>query len=165
MTVAYVWAKPEKYMQLLQIRNRVHNVVDTDYYYRKQKPHITVVPSFKIKDDSKEEIIDIVRKSNLEGTQIDVGSIDAYESLDSPFAIYLNADIDQNEVKDLISELQQYSKVPITKPSNAHISLMKTRGCWDQVGEDVKNRLNHEANNQPNIDSLDIDSVKVEFKR
>jgi len=166
MTVAYVWAKPDKYMQLLKTRNRVHGLVDTDHYYRKQRPHITLIPSFKIQSNSRQQIVEKVAASGIEGTEIHVNGLEAHESTSNPYAVYLSVDIEGSEkIEQLTEDLQPYSKVPITSGVDTHISLFKTRGCWDEVPEEVSKRLSNEIEFQNTFDNLTIENVKVEFKR
>jgi len=166
MTVAYVWAKPDKYMQLLQIRNRVHGLVDTNYYYRKQRPHITLIPSFKIYGDSREAIVEKVASSQIEGSKIHVNGLEVHEDTDNPYAVFLSVDIeDSKKVKNLCDKLEPYSRVPINSGVDNHISLFKTRGCWDEVPQEVSDRLSNEIKFQNTFDDLTIENVKVEFKR
>jgi len=166
MTVAYVWAKPNRYMQLLQLRNRLHDVIDTDFYYRKKKPHITLVPSFKIHDGARDDIKSVVASTNIENTTVSVDNIDVFKSVEQPYVIQLSVGLENpNEVLEMGSNLSDYSAVPINIPDNFHISLIKTRGCWDNVSEDVTERIQNELEYDPPFDTLNIEKVKVSFKR
>lgn len=166
MTVAYVWAKPNRYMQLLQLRNRLHDVIDTDFYYRKKKPHITLVPSFKINDGAESDIKSIVSSTTMQGSTVSVENIDVFKSIEQPFVIQLSVSLENpSEVSEMSSRLSDYSAVPINIPDNFHISLIKTRGCWDSVSQDVTERIQNELEYDPPFDTLNIERVKVSFKR
>jgi len=165
MTVAYVCAKPDKYMELLKLRNQVHSIVDTDHLYRKKKPHITLVPSFKIKEGSKDRIKDIVSSYSLEGTKLRVERLSAYKTIDRPYVIRLNIDMPIcDDIVSLRDELSPHSSVPLSTVDEYHITLVKTRGYWKTVSDDISNRIQREIENQSFPRELEVKNTKVTFR-
>lgn len=166
MTVAYVSAKPSKYMSILYKRNSIHNVVDEGHYHRKQKPHITLVPPFKIKPDTKQDIKEEVSELDIKGCELVDKGLSVHESPEKPFALYIETDVEElNKVEEMRDRLQQYSSVPITEPSDPHISLFKTRGYWDSVPDSMVEKIENEIEFYNPLRDIEVDQVKLRFSR
>ncbi|EGQ44123.1 MAG: hypothetical protein J07AB43_01820 [Candidatus Nanosalina sp. J07AB43] len=162
MDRVYVSGRLTNELQLKQLRDYLWVVTGAEEFYKKKKPHMTLVPGFTVKDGRMDRVRNIIDNHRFRNRKIQVNRISVYENIHKPYVVQLDIEHGfHDELEHMIDQLDRHAKTSINYPNSPHITLYKTKGYWDTIPRDRKKRLQEEIMSGVGIRDTQISRVKI----
>lgn len=159
---AYVGARLTDESRIENIRDSMINGSDGHGFYRKVKPHITIVPPFRIPEESVEDAKRIVDSIDIRDKSVEVLGTGVWKNIHKPYVVLLDIGVNyEKERNELVNGLDSVGAINFKEPVNPHITLFKTKGFWKDIPEDIKYPLQEQICKNRHIPDTEISEVKL----
>lgn len=159
---AYVRANLADEPRMERHRNKAFKIVGGHNFYKKVKPHITVIPPFYYKDDSIDELRDIVSDNNIEGENVEFNGFTVWEHISNPEYLFLDAEVDmRSEQISLLDTIRDHGGQYMKTPVSPHMTMLKTNRTWEYPTPSLKRDIQECVPEFSSVSSTEISSLEV----
>lgn len=159
---AYVRANLADEPRMERHRNKAFNIVDGHQFYKKVKPHITVVPPFYYEENRIDELRELVSDNSIKGESVEFGGFTVWKNLSNPEYLILDTDVNmRSEQISLLDSIRESGGQYMKTPVSPHMTLLKSNNTWNFPTPSLKRDIQSCVPEFDSVSSTEISSVEV----